>query len=434
MLEGLGDWTWEPFDDQWEEFVEELRKHYAATGTTRVPPKYKTPDGYSLGARVSNQRIKHKKGKLSAERIKTLEGIGNWTWDLWADQWQEFFDRLQKHFETTGTPNVVYNYKTPDGYPLGARITKQRTAYKLDKLSAERIEMLESLDGWTWEPLDDQWQEFVSRLQAHYETHGATRMLSTYKTPDGYLLGKRVLNQRVFYKNGKLSAERIEFLESFDDWTWERIHDQWQEFFDRLRRHFETTGTTRVSENYKTPDGYLLGNWRSRQRGLYKKGELSAERIELLESLGDWSWEPQNDQWQEFFNRLREHYETTGTVRVPASYETPDGYPLGRRVGRQRVFYNRDELSAERIELLEGLGDWSWNPFSDKWQKFVEELQRHLETTGTTRAKATYKTPDGYPLGRCISRQRTLYREGKLSADRIAILENIGDWTWDARN
>ena len=96
--------------------------------------------------------------------------------------------------------------------------------------------------------------------------------------------------------------------------------------------------------------------------------------------------------------------------------------------------YRKGKLPADRVEILENLDGWTWSPFDDEWQEFVRRLHEHFGATGTTRVKAKYKTPDGYKLGDRISRWRGYYKKGKLSADRIAILESIGDWIWDARN
>jgi hypothetical protein len=39
-----------------------------------------------------------------------------------------------------------------DGYKVGQWVNNQRAAYRRDQLSAEKIELLEAIDGWEWEP------------------------------------------------------------------------------------------------------------------------------------------------------------------------------------------------------------------------------------------------------------------------------------------
>ena len=59
--------------------------------------------------------------------------------------------------------------------------------------------------------------------------------------------------------------------------------------FGQLQEHYKATGTTYALDNCP------LGGWGGAQRRLYRRGKLSAERVELLTNLGDWSWEPKHD-------------------------------------------------------------------------------------------------------------------------------------------
>lgn len=40
---------------------------------------------------------------------------------------------------------------------------------------------------------------------------------------------------------------------------------------------------------------------------------------------------------------------------------------------------------------------------------------------------------DGFSLGRWVSWQRVTYGNGRLSPERVAALEAVAGWTWDAR-
>ena len=106
-------------------------------------------------------------------------------------------------------------------------------------------------------------------------------MKPSYVTPDGYPLGKLVFKQRSHYKTGTLSAERIEFLKTFGDWSWEPRLDRWNLMFQKLQEYYRVNETTCVPQRYKTPDGYALGSWVNGQRNFYREGKLSAERIKL---------------------------------------------------------------------------------------------------------------------------------------------------------
>ena len=144
-----------------------------------------------------------------------------------------------------------------------------------------------------------------------------------------------------------------------------------------------------------------------------------------MENLGDWSWDTLDDQWKKFVNELQKYFEDNDTTWVRPSHETPNGYPLGKRVAKQRSLYKLGSLSAERIEFLEGLGDWSWEPRPDRWRLMFEKLQEYHTVNGTTWVPQRDK-----PLGPWVNSQRSAYKKGKLSAERIQLLESLGDWSW----
>lgn len=93
------------------------------------------------------------------------------------------------------------------------------------------------------------------------------------------------------YKKGKLSPERVERLESLKGWGWNLLESAWEEGFEQLERHVKEHGTARVPASHVTDDGYKLGGWISHQRKAYKKGALSLERQQRLESLKGWTWD-----------------------------------------------------------------------------------------------------------------------------------------------
>jgi len=74
-LEEIG-FTWERFEEQFEKGFQETLRYKSSTGNPNAPGFYKTPEGFKLGNWQNNQRASYKKGRLSPERIKSLEEIG----------------------------------------------------------------------------------------------------------------------------------------------------------------------------------------------------------------------------------------------------------------------------------------------------------------------------------------------------------------------
>ena len=52
---------------------------------------------------------------------------------------------------------------------------------------------------------------------------------------------------------------------------------------------------------------------------------------------------------------------------------------------------------------------------------------------GHTCVPGDHITGESFRLGKWVRRQRSTYRAGKLSADRVARLEALPGWVWDAR-
>ena len=92
------------------------------------------------------------------------------------------------------------------------------------------------------------------------------------------------------------------------------------------------------------------------QRVFYTKKELSVERINYFESIG-FVWNIRFP-WIEMYERLVAYKHCHQSTLVPHRYtEDPR---LGHWVTKQRVAYNKDELSEKRKELLNFINSvWS---------------------------------------------------------------------------
>jgi hypothetical protein len=121
--------------------------------------------------------------------------------------------------------------------------------------------------------------------------------------------------------------------------------------------------------------------------------------------------------------------ESTGNPNTPLTYETAEGYHLGSWQNVQRINYRSGNLSPGRIKRLEDIG-FKWDLQEEKFKKGFQETLLYKESTGNPNAPRGYETPEGYRLSSWQNTQRTNYKKGKLSPDRIKRLEEIG-FTWE---
>ena len=85
-----------------------------------------------------------------------------------------------------------------------------------------------------------------------------------------------------------MAAERVARLEGLSGWVWDALETMWEEGFAHLEQYVAAHGDTRVSQAFKTEDGYPLGTWVGKQRSRHNR--LAAERVARLEALG-FVWE-----------------------------------------------------------------------------------------------------------------------------------------------
>ena len=180
-------------------------------------------------------------------------------------------------------------------------------------------------------------------------------------------LGIWVDTQRAFYKNGKLSSDKVKLLEDLPEWSWDPMGDQWHGNYAALKGYIERNDSIPFW-NYETDDGLKLGMWINNQRKFYNKGKLSPDKVKLLEDLSIWSWYPFQGGWNKNYAALKEYIERKGSV-PPHGYVTEDGLNIGFWINNQKKAYKNGTLPDNRISLLESFPEWSWDPFLNQWNK-----------------------------------------------------------------
>jgi len=145
-------------------------------------------------------------------------------------------------------------------------------------------QILESIPGWTWDVLEDKWNEGFYHLKEFKNKFSHINFSQKHKTEDGFKLGQWVGVQRSFIS--KMSKERKNKLDSLG-FVWDSVDQQWEKGYSHLTTFFEKEGHAVVSYNYITGNGYKLGSWVRRQRS--NKEKMSKERKNKLNLLGfDW--------------------------------------------------------------------------------------------------------------------------------------------------
>lgn len=201
----------------------------------------------------------------------------------------------------------------------------------------------------------------------------------------------------------------------------EQLVVSWDVRFGELKAFEKKNGHCLIPQRF--PENLQLGHWASNQRGFYKKGNLTEDRIRKLEKLG-FAWQPDETVWRERYEELKAFHKKEGDCRVPKAY--PANPPLGIWVEVQRANYIKGKLRKDRTKKLEILG-FDWNPFESQWDEKFEELKAFHKREGHCLVPAQF--PENPQLAKWVPKQRSIYRGGNLSRDKIKKLDQLGfDW------
>jgi superfamily II DNA or RNA helicase/ribosome modulation factor len=369
-------------------------------------------DFYNIQTKIKQEQF------IKALYIKTIEVIGR-KWNFW-------FGLTLKYKEQTGDPNTPQAYKTPEGFKLGHWQGRQRS--RKSNLSAERIKRLEEI-GFVWDKFEEAFEKGYQETLRYKKQFGDPNAPSLYKTPEGYRLGGWQNGQRDNYKKSILPVDRIKRLEEIG-FVWDTLEAAFEKGYEETLRYKKQTGDPNAPQGYKTPVGFKLGNWQSRQRDKYIKSTLPADKIKRFEEIG-FVWDMLEEAFEKGYQETLRYKKQTGNPNTPNIYKTPEGFKLGSWQNRQRAFYRKNKLSPDRIRRLEEIG-FVWDFREEFFEKGFRETLMHKKQTGDPNAPFSYITPEDFKLGIWQNNQKRYYKKGILPVDRIKRLEEIG-FVWDSR-
>jgi hypothetical protein len=417
-----------------EEINEEIINESAFKPIWDVINALKSHDS-KLSDEIDNLRIdlgKLVKPKSISEKIEILlpkaisekftTNIQTYILEKTSSDWLIRFSQLEsfaEKFKHCQPPILDDEFKS-----LATWVRSQRQARNKNRLESKKVKLLENLQGWTWNPLDDKWMRSFNELVKYVNINGTARPPAQLIF-NGLTIGKWASKQR--QNKNLLSIDRIKILENLPGWSWDPFVDQWNYSFDALTKYFEKYHSTKVPMRYKyEKEKYSLGQWVKAQR--YNKDKLSEEQILKLESFGDWSWNPYDDKWNIGFTELLEYVKNFGDARVPLVYKSRSGFRLGAWVNglRQR----KEQLTSEKLLLIQNLSGWTWNAKDQEWLDSHNQLTEYVIKNNKLPLKE-FKSKDGRSLGKWVSHQRTRKRKGTISIEHQKLLEQIDLWTWD---
>ena len=274
-----------------------------------------------------------------------LDSLG-FCWDPRSEQWEDAFTELMRFRNRKGHCRVPQDL-VQGGQQLGTWVSTQRCTKHL--LSEARIDRLNSI-GFSWDPLNERWDESIAALKEYIDREGHCRV-ERNTILNGIKLGAWVKTLRLYKDN--LPAERIRELEALG-LSWDPVAQKWEDNFTELQKFKMAEGHCVVPRHFLSL-GLKLGVWVKWIR--HNKDNLTPDQRRRLDSLG-FAWNPHTAIWEESFSRLKEFRDREGHCRTPRRHKEK-AVGLGSWVSKQRKM--KGKLTAEQVSRLDSIG-FIWKP------------------------------------------------------------------------
>ena len=343
-------------------------------------------------------------------------------------RWQQGLEEARAFHQANGHLRVRTDHVTESGFRLGQWIVTRRVEAKAGKLSDERVAALNEI-GMVWDVFEDAWRHGLSEARAYSQAHGHLNVPQKFVADSGFALGQWIVCQRVDFKAGRLSHERIAALDELHI-QWLPYDHAWHRGLDEARDFRRVYGHLMVRYDFVTGSGFKLGSWIGRCRKDLTAGRLAPERKAALDELG-MVWRPLAQDWADGLEQACAYRQAHGHLRVPSDHITPSGFGLGTWIGLQRTEFNAGRLSPQRTAALDELG-MVWNVLAQLWARGLEEMRAFRAAQGHARVPVRHVTQSGFRLGAWVVERRRDLRTGRLPADRKAQLDELG-MVWDGR-
>lgn len=357
----------------------------------------------------------------SAVTTRCLDSLYS-SWDTWLGRLKAFKERF-------GHCNVETGWEEDPA--LAGWVSAQRTRRNKGMLYPERIRLLDEL-GFVWDFQNQKgqetWMKWYRELESYVREHGNPHVRRTHSNTKlaSWVWIQRQRRQGTHERQGSLTPEQVALLDKLN-FRWEAHEEQWAENFEKLKTFVVEHGHCEVG--LESNGDEKLANWTHRQRWLCKRGKLSAERKAMLETIDfKWNAEAIDLKWREMFDSLKAYHAAQGDADVPNGWK--ENKKLAAWVSHQRERRKKDNLSAEQIELLDGMG-FTWKSRDvGTWEDRLAEVAAFKAKHG--HCDIPVNNPENPKLGRFVNAMRTKKARGELSQQRSSLLESIG-FKWGVR-
>jgi hypothetical protein len=214
-LEAIPGWTWNAHVDRFRTSDRELAAWMSEHGM--MPPTgSKRPDVKRHGTFVATARTNYRAGRMPADQVAQLEAIPGWSWE--AQTWERSRRLLASWMIGHGRVPSPSSEDDVESF-LGSYARRCRSQHRKGDLDPHRVDLLESIPGWSWAPQGRSFHDTFDKFAAWVAASGRDPSSSS-ADPEEAKLGKFANKSRSNRRAGTLAADRVERFESIPGWSW----------------------------------------------------------------------------------------------------------------------------------------------------------------------------------------------------------------------
>ena len=396
----------------------ELKEFVEVNGRLPSNKKAKNNIEKSIGGWSACRRRDKRNNKLSEEKIKLLEEIPYWYWEK-EDTFYKNYQELKEWVEINKKLPTESQHKFLSNWCQNKKTDKRK-----NKLTEEKIKLLEEIPGWYWkkEAFYKNYEELKEWIEVNKKLP-CSRALDLYEKK----WGKWCIMMRLYKRDNKLSEEQIKLLENLPEWYWgkDKIEKNktFIEMYNLLKEWVEVNNRIPTNKS-KALIEKSIGSWSACRRRDKRNNKLSEDKIKLLEELPGWYWDKE-DTFYKFYEELKEWIEINKKLPTESQHKFLSNWCQNKRTDKKN-----NKLSEDKIKLLEELPGWYWD--KDVFIINYKKLKEYIEINKKL-PHCKSKDEEENKLGSFCRHHREYKRNNKLSEDKIKLLEELPGWFWDRK-
>ncbi len=356
--------------------------------------------------------------------VRDIRDILNELKNTFESPWEFTYDTLCRYVSKNGgfpSRETVF-----EGLRIGAWCSAQRYQHNNGILSEERTEKLERI-GFVWNKREERWLQNFNAMKQYIQAHGAPPdKTSAANDSEAHTLYVWRISQRNSFLSGNLTARQIKLLNDIGiSFSPETSKEKWLRKYKALKKYLDEYGKYPTRTDAKSDNNArIIFSWVNGLREQYKNGQLSEEKIRLLEKIS-FVWDPKAELWQTNFELLCSYCRENG--RTPSCKTKINGKAVGQWYHKLVRKYARGELdegivekfAEKRIPLTADKQDIA----SRNWLKCYYAFREYYSLFHTLPSeKEMY---NGASIGCWYFNALKAYEQGELKPKRMEMMREL---------